>query len=189
MEIDHYEKCWCGSGKIIINCHRMGKREYGKFLSTHKNMYSSKKCYAPTKLKNNCNGIIDAHTISKSRGLSHIAKDGKVLSCMIGVDKLIKNNYKLYFIPIGISKASVFNGFCGRHDQELFSCFEKKSFIGNKEQCTTLAYRSIAREIYILENNIKNNYDQVRSNLYIHLHKAQIILSAILHSHTIVKST
>lgn len=183
MEINYNERCWCDSGKLIIHCHRMNKVDYGKFISAHKNKYQEKRCYAPTSLKHECERIIEAHTISKSKGLTQIASNGHVLSSLIGIDKLIKNDYIRYFIPLGIKQASVFNGFCRKHDRELFSCFENKKFTGNKEQCTALVYRSISREIYLLEKNIQKSYSEIPDNQYINMRYKTIILDAMLESH------
>ena len=177
------DKCWCGSGQLMSHCHSMSKIEYGEFISAHKHKYQEKKCYAPALLKHECDHIIKAHTISKSRGLTQIASNGHVLSCLIGMDRLIKNEYTRFFIPVGIKQASVFNGFCNKHDNELFSCFEKKKFIGTKEQCTALVYRSISREIYILENNIESSYSEIPNNSYTNTPYKSIILNSILDSH------
>ena len=183
MELGRNDNCWCNSGKLTHYCHRMTQIEYGKFISAHKNRYKEKKCYAPAALRHECDRIIKAHTISKSRGLTQIASDGHVLSGLIGMDRLIKNNYERYFVPVGIKQSSVFNGFCAKHDKELFSCFENKKFIGTKEQCTALVYRSISREIYILENNIEKSYSEIPNNYYTNTPNKSIILDAILDSH------
>lgn len=183
MELGRNDKCWCNSGKPIRQCHSMNKVEYGEFISAHKNKYQEKKCYAPAALKHECDGIIKAHTISISNGLTQIASNGHVLSSLIGMDKLIKNNYTRYFVPVGIKQASVFNGFCNKHDKELFSCFENKKFVATKEQCTALVYRSISREIYILEKNIEKSYSEIPNNHYTNTSYKSIILDAILDSH------
>lgn len=183
MKLGRNEKCWCGSRKPISHCHRMTKIEYGKFISAHTNKYKEKKCYAPVALRHECDRIIKAHTISKSRGLTQIASNGHVLSGLMGMDRLIKNDYTRYFISVGIKQASVFNGFCEKHDKELFSCFENKKFIGTKEQCTALVYRSISREIYILENNIEKSYSEIPNNHYTNTPYKSIILNSILDSH------
>ncbi|WP_246237471.1 hypothetical protein [Halovulum dunhuangense] len=59
-----------------------------------------------------------------------------------------KNGGKLSLKKIGIRDASVFQGFCNKHDRELFSCIENEAFAGRPEQCLTVAYRTMSRELY-----------------------------------------
>lgn len=49
---------------------------------------------------------------------------------------------------IGIGDASVFHGFCSKHDRELFSCIENEAFTARPDQCLSVAYRTISRELY-----------------------------------------
>ena len=59
-----------------------------------------------------------------------------------------KNGGKLSVKKIGIGDASVFHGFCSKHDRELFSCIENEAFTGRPDQCLTVAYRTMSRELY-----------------------------------------
>lgn len=57
----------------------------------------------------------------------------------------------------GWKQASTFPGFCGYHDKHLFSALEDKPFVGSKEQCFLLAYRSIAKELHAKTNSARQN--------------------------------
>lgn len=63
--------------------------------------------------------------------------------------KLDEHGGKFVPVLIGINQASTFTGFCSRHDKELFSEIEDKTFLSTPEQCFLVAYRSLARELFI----------------------------------------
>ena len=90
--------------------------------------------------------IINAHSIQNSQSLSSIAKDGHVYH--------LTHKYRhqtetyLEYEKIGINKASVFKGFCKKHDNELFEPFDNTKLEPNAEQIFLYAYRSLCKEIY-----------------------------------------
>jgi len=92
--------------------------------------------------------VIKAHTVSRGPNLSKIAKDGHVLQYRPNITKMNKNGGKLSVEKIGIKDASVFNGYCSKHDRELFSCIENEAFTGRPDQCLAVAYRTMSRELY-----------------------------------------
>ena len=92
--------------------------------------------------------IVAAHTLSVESMLRKIAVDGHVYTVAptksLGADR----------VPIevcrrGLRDVSVFNGFCERHDRQLFSCLENQPFQFTRKQCFMLAYRAAARECYL----------------------------------------
>ncbi|WP_245595068.1 hypothetical protein [Leisingera daeponensis] len=93
-------------------------------------------------------GIIKAHTVSRGPNLTKIAKDGHVLQYVASISDMNKNGGKLSVKKIGVKDASVFHGFCGKHDRELFSCIENEAFTGRPDQCLAVAYRTMSRELY-----------------------------------------
>ncbi|WP_440464570.1 YecA family protein [Psychrobacter sp. ASPA161_6] len=160
LALGRNDKCWCGSGLKFKRCH-LGREfeqpiSLGEILTFEQNISKREACYAPKNLLSNCNDIIKSHTVSKSSGLSDIADNSNhVLGLKQNLINFQKNKDSLRFEKIGINKASTFKGFCARHDKLLFACFEDKPFIGTKEQCMALTYRSVAKEIYAKENALE----------------------------------
>lgn len=67
-------------------------------------------------------GVIKAHTVSRGPNLAKIAENGHVLQYGASIPDMNKNGGKLSVKRIGIKDASVFHGFCSKHDREIFSC-------------------------------------------------------------------
>jgi hypothetical protein len=162
--------CHCGSGLKYKNCHL--KKENDETMKTYeldkelKDSYSKKKCMAKSLKDDKCSKkIIKAHTISKSANLKVIAKDGHVFSFKKSIQALHDNSFTYPIEKIGINNASVFNGFCAKHDKDLFSIIEDSDIIFSDEQIFMLAYRTVSNELYLKyashDNTIKaKNYDK-----------------------------
>lgn len=145
--------CWCGSGKKFKKCHlgRDGQPKGDPWapVDANRKAFSHKKCCARDVGLGGCDGgVIKAHTVSRGPNLAKIAKDGHVLQYGASIPDMIKNGGKLSAKKIGIRDASVFYGFCGKHDRELFSCIENEPFAGRPDQCLAVAYRTMSRELY-----------------------------------------
>lgn len=154
------DKCWCGSELKFKRCHKDREHEQpiskGEVIKYEQNVSKRETCYAPQELKTVCTDIINAHTVSKSSGLSDITDDtNHVLGLKQNLANFQKNKGKLRFEKIGINKASTFKGFCNKHDTQLFSCFEYMPFAKTQQQCVALTYRSVAKEIYAKENALE----------------------------------
>lgn len=154
--------CFCGSGKKYKNCHE--KREFEEKVKLHEMnkdltvSHTRKKCMVPETFKSECTKrIIKAHTVSKSSNLKQISKDGHVLGFKANIMALDKNKGKFPVEKIGINNASIINAFCSKHDKELFSVIEDKEFVFSDEQVFMLAYRAIARELYLKYGSIEHN--------------------------------
>jgi len=92
--------------------------------------------------------IVSAHTLSVESMLRKIAVDGHVYT--FGQAKRIaKDTFPIEVLRKGIRDVSVFNGFCSKHDRELFACLETESFKFTRQQLFMLAYRATARECYL----------------------------------------
>ncbi|ENP8453034.1 hypothetical protein ACEI30_004515 [Vibrio parahaemolyticus] len=152
-QIKNDEHCWCGSGKLYIDCHlaRHDEKPF-ELWETDKALRAAsgkKYCSCPEAMQTDCKGkIINAHTVSKSGSLAKIAKDSHVYGFVPSVMKLDKTKGVFEPEPIGINKASTFTGFCGYHDKSLFSCFEDSPYVQTDEQNFLICYRSIAREFH-----------------------------------------
>lgn len=163
MKIGRNEKCWCGSGEKYKRCHLdrdrqtpVEKKEVYSFLKK-KNL--RKYCYAPKELQHECSSkIINAHTVSKSSSLKEIADStNHVLGLRPDLSALDKNNGVMKLERIGINQASTFQGFCSKHDKEIFSCVEDVPFTGQKNQCFALMYRATAKALYSKEGGVNSN--------------------------------
>lgn len=92
--------------------------------------------------------IVSAHTLSVESMLRKIAVDGHVYT--LGQPKRIaKDTFPIEVQRKGVRDVSVFNGFCSKHDRELFACLEIESFRFTRQQLFMLAYRATARECYL----------------------------------------
>ena len=110
-----------------------------------------KKCSAPSILHDECSKkIVKAHSISKSSSLKEIAVDGHVLTFFMAQRN--KSNTNIEPIKVGINKASIFNGFCEKHDKKLFSPFEDQPFDSSSYHCFLIMYRTLSRELFIKES-------------------------------------
>ena len=150
---DRNAPCWCGSGKKLKKCH-LGREVQAKenpwnAVDVNRKAFSQKKCFAHDVGLGGCEGsVIKAHTVSRGPNLAKIAKNGHVLKYAASNPDMNKNGGKLSLKKIGINDASVFHGFCSKHDRELFSCIENDAFTGLPEQCIAVAYRTMSRELY-----------------------------------------
>lgn len=150
---DRNVPCWCGSGKKYKKCHLdrsvQSKENPWDAVNANRQAFSKKKCCAQDVGLGPCDGgVIKAHTVSRGPNLAKIAQNGHVLHYNVRIPKLNKNGGKMSVEKIGIKDASVFLGFCGKHDRELFSCIENESFTGRPDQCLAVAYRTTSRELY-----------------------------------------
>lgn len=150
---DRNTPCWCGSGKKYKKCHRdrneQPKENPWAAVGINRQAFNKKKCCARDAGLGPCDGgIIKAHTVSRGPNLAKIAQKGHVLHYTANIPEMNKNGGKLSVKSIGIKDASVFHGFCSKHDRELFSCIENEAFIGRPDQCLTVAYRTMSRELY-----------------------------------------
>lgn len=114
--------------------------EFNKLFSGLYRRCRFKGCIFPD--KSTCSSKkIKAHSIQKSKILSHIADRGMVIS-----GDIQKTIFTREFEQIGIRTASTFFGFCNHHDTVIFSEIENKDYIANQEQNFLYAYRACALE-------------------------------------------
>lgn len=154
--------CWCGSGLKYKKCHiDREKQEPTKLWDASKELrkaFSTKDCLAPEPMKSNCSKtFVKAHTVPKN-SLKQIARNGHVYSFIPSLSNIAEDNGILRPRLLGISKASTFTGFCSVHDNAIFSKIEKQPFLASQEQCFLLAYRALAREIYMKKSQL-NSFD------------------------------
>ncbi|MEH6517787.1 MAG: hypothetical protein V7742_13970 [Halioglobus sp.] len=113
-------------------------------------------------------GVVDSHSIQRKGPLKKIVSD---------------NNHVLHFAHSGVDssfgieeigwrRASIFPGFCGEHDSELFKNLEHNKFDGSHEQCVLQAFRNLCNERYrklaliesiqALRQSVDRGYDRHR---------------------------
>jgi hypothetical protein len=89
--------------------------------------------------------FIRAHSIQKSRILKKISNDNHILYFQTSLSE----DDDLRFEPkrLGIDKATIFTGFCEKHDSELFKPIEERDYdVGDQTQEFLFAYRGLAKE-------------------------------------------
>jgi len=151
-----YELCWCQSGKKFKWCHfrRDEQDPIDNFAIEAELRDALRKgyCSHPGREADPCSRkIVKAHTIQKKGGLSAIADAGHVMT----VKPIMKDMIESEGIPsprrIGIGNASVFPGFCGKHDDALFKPIERKEVPLDTDNAFLFAYRAIAYERFAKE--------------------------------------
>ena len=180
------DPCWCGSGKKYKRCHlnREGQVSPGKQETFKKfiKLYEKGKCLHPNAGPSTCSGkIIDAHTIQRNGGLSVIAQNGHVYSLLRHQRMFEQHNWDVGGGPnkVGIRDASIFRGFCDRHDNDLFAPIEKQPFRGTPEQIALLGYRAICYELQMKTfalgvDGILRDFDKGQSDLFQQIHQESL---------------
>ena len=112
----------------------------------HKSWNNRKKC-----IYRGCTNksIRRSHSIQKSGSLKVIARNSTVLA-----PEFNQKNGKIELVGKGLAQASVFPGFCEKHEA-LFNSFENNKNIESIETPLLQIYRSICREIVRLKHEIK----------------------------------
>lgn len=144
-----YDLCWCRSGKKYKWCHY--RRELQKQINIFEieaGMIAELRdgyCCHPDPSADPCSEkIIKAHTVQKKGGLAAIAEAGHVLTFKPTMKEMVQTDGNPQPRKIGVNNASVFPGFCSRHDTTLFKPIEGKSLTLTKDTAFLFAYRAIA---------------------------------------------
>ncbi|MBU4682921.1 hypothetical protein KC222_12960 [Cedecea davisae] len=150
MRLDDDQPCWCRSGKLHKDCHK--KRESAaKFNQDHEigirvRTFKKKKFCSASFDSGNCDhrNISGAHTIQNNGVLSLMADNGHVGSLYQQVGDLSDVE-----VERGVtSSASIFHGFCRKHDDDLFKCIEKLPVALTAECLWASSYRAVCHEHY-----------------------------------------
>jgi hypothetical protein len=123
-------------------------------LEKHEKARRSGRCLFVDKTGYRCSGkSIGSHTVQKSDSIRFVAEAGHVLS--LGANRTFgKTPPVLGFKRVGQSKASVFPGFCAKHDADIFGEIERGLPISTKRQAALLGYRVTCLEYFKKEMNI-----------------------------------
>ncbi|MFQ5787296.1 MAG: hypothetical protein ACE5H1_04880 [Thermodesulfobacteriota bacterium] len=115
------------------------------------------KCYClhPDSVKGTCEGgIVKAHTIQSSGGLSKIVDSSNHVYQFSPYPFKLQPSSFIEPNSIGINKASTFTGFCQIHDTKTFERIETQPFSAEKDQIFLLAYRALSRRLFMYRNDV-----------------------------------
>lgn len=123
-----------------------------EFLKKWKKLKQKGKClhYSAT---NNCDHTIKSHSIQKRRMLSAISHNGHVYAISTDLSDIKKNAGAPIYKLKGIDQVSTFQGFCQKHDNELFTPIDDYPLQATNEQVFLYSYRSVCREINMKTNS------------------------------------
>ncbi len=128
-------------------------RALADLVDRFRKRFSEKKCMSP--LSDHEGGIVSAHTLSLEAMLRKIAIDSHVY--VVGQTRRFASDTFPYEIQRrGLRDVSVFNGFCQKHDRELFACLETEPYRFSRQQNFMLAYRAVARECYLKRKQLES---------------------------------
>lgn len=153
-ELGRNDPCWCGSGKKYKKCHL--NRDNQEPLSIdeinriERRAFGAEYCMHPLASRQTCKGgIVRAHTIQRNGGLSRIAEEGHVYSCLARLK--YKNGDPHFYSPskVGARQASTFTGFCSYHDTSTFEPLDNKDFTCSLAQIFLLQYRALCKELFL----------------------------------------
>ncbi|WP_260685370.1 SEC-C domain-containing protein [Rhizobium laguerreae] len=156
-----YEDCWCRSGKKYKWCHFRREQQKpinifeleAKMLAQMREGY----CSHPDPSVDPCSPIITkAHTVQKNGGLAAIAEAGHVLTVKPSMKELVETGGLPQPRKVGVNNASVFPGFCSKHDTTIFKAIEGKSLLLTKDNAFLFAYRAISYERFSKEAQLRN---------------------------------
>lgn len=156
-----YVPCWCLSGTKYKWCHhRREQQEPVNIFEVESRMQQELRegyCSFPATEQDPCSGTIArAHTIQRRGGLGLIADEGHVLTVKPTMKAMIEADGSPGPRKIGVGNASVFPGFCGKHDTSLFKPIEGKRLAIDKESAFLFAYRAIAYERFAKETQMRS---------------------------------
>jgi SEC-C motif len=182
------DPCWCRSGKRYKLCHfRRVLQAPINVFQVESNLVAEFRdgyCSHPDPARDPCSPTITkSHTIQKKGGLAAIAEAGHVLTVKPTMKDLIASEGNPSPRKMGIANASVFPGFCSKHDDALFKPIEGKQLSFDKDTAFLFSYRAIAYERFAKEaqlrgTNIQREMD--RGHSFFHQALVQTHLNALI---------
>jgi SEC-C motif len=154
------EPCWCHSGLKYKRCHSGRERQAPvNVFEVEERLIAQLQegyCSHPDPTGDPCSPTLaKAHTIQKKGGIAGIAEAGHVLTVKPIMKDLIESRGNPSPRKIGVNNASVFPGFCNKHDTTLFRPIEGKSLSLDKNTSFLFAYRAIAYERFAKDAQFK----------------------------------
>lgn len=119
-----------------------------ELIDAFRRKFNAKVCMAP--FTDHEGQIVSAHTLSVEAVLRKLAKDSHVYAARHAKSfSYSASEHPINITKLGIRDVSVFNGFCAKHDAQLFSCIENEPFTFQPQQNFMLCYRAAALECYL----------------------------------------
>lgn len=100
-----------------------------------------------------------SHSISRSWLTSVADETNHVVNFRIAVENAGKRPVVVEPSRIGIHDATVFRGFCQKHDSAIFSCLENEDFVASEKQLACLVYRSVCHEALKKYHRVSSEVD------------------------------
>lgn len=182
------ELCWCRSGLKYKKCHLDREKQTPlnlfevevKMNNTLREGY----CSYPDQNSDPCSSaIIKSHTIQKRGGIASIAESGHVLTVKPKMKNVVDTGGNPEPRKISVNDASVFPGFCNKHDASLFKPIEGKVLALDKDSAFLLSYRAIAYARFAKEAEFKITSESRKADrgqpFYMQSHVQQYLCSYI----------
>jgi len=133
--------------------------EKAKLIEKHvkrwKQIYRMPICLA----RGECNGAIGrSHTVSEAMSLNYIGEGEHVLVRQVNLFGQEVEEV-LGLKRLSIHEALTFQGFCNRHDTDLFRSLDRSPFMATPEQLFMQAYRCDCREYYFKASQVQFSLD------------------------------
>lgn len=121
-------------------------RAAAELIANFRKRFSTKVCMAPH--ADHSGSIVSAHTLSVGAVLRKLTTDSHVYAPS-HKGNFAPDEHPIQIKRLGLRDVSIFNGFCEKHDVDLFSCLENEPFRLQRKQNFMLAYRAAVRECYL----------------------------------------
>jgi hypothetical protein len=152
------DPCFCQSGKKYKHCHMrresMPRPTAHAIMAPLQRALGRKTCWHRGVDGSPCGKVVKAHTVPQAMSLRRIAEGGHVIGLLHRVPTTTDAR-PLLAGRVGVAGASTFLGFCREHDSRVFAPLEARPFTGEPEQLWLLQYRSLCRELYLKEGNVR----------------------------------
>ncbi len=150
------DSCWCRSGLKYKKCHlnRELQEPINIFELEAKLVAQARAgyCSHPDPSNDPCSSIIiRSHTVQKKGGIAAIAEAGHVLTVKPVMKDMMATSGNPKPRKVGVNSASVFPGFCNKHDTTLFKPIEGSVLTLDKNSAFLFSYRAIAYERFSKE--------------------------------------
>jgi hypothetical protein len=151
--------CWCRSGKKFKHCHfdRESAPAFSPkdLVEIRKRLGVRRICLHPLASENECSPQhASAHSVSL-RYLERIALAQHVYTYENDITRNVFTSLQVRPRKIGVRDASAFQGFCARHDNELFRRIDQEDPRLDLQSSFLLSYRAFAREVYFKQEQLR----------------------------------
>lgn len=160
---DPRANCWCRSGSPWEQCHKI-RGDLAPVSSGQLNDISSREelervCRHPDASPQTCSSPqpIGSHTIQRNGALAEISESGHVYSSKKSFERMDKNDGVVSLEKLGVRQASVFPGYCSKHDKALFDYAESIDSPLDLQSCFLLSLRAAAFELSAKNRQLQLN--------------------------------